>query len=104
MKAQAIKNELIFVPVPKIRDVDVAFGLDGEYFFDRKELPDVPKKYTEMAQDLFFKGGMIPEFQDVDRVDACKFLKGLLTSMDTSHESKVTTVGYALWAWIEGVE
>lgn len=88
-----------FVPVPKINDLDMVFG-KGVKFFDRHNLPNVPRKFTQAASSLFFNGGEIPEFEpDIDRQDAARMLRAMLGSFDPPHESKEATAGYALWVW-----
>ena len=96
------KNGITFIPVPQI---DNGFsGAPSNMFFKRDELPNVPAKYTKMANSLFFNGGRMPEFIDgVDRDAAFNALSGWLKSWDVPHESKITTVAYALWVWCEGV-
>ena len=105
MKAQASVNGITFVPVPEFSDVEAAFGADEKAFFNRRDLPKVPRKYEDMANSLFYSGGKVPEFiNGVDRKKASKAIRAWLCSYAPAHESKAATVGYALWAWIEGVE
>lgn len=95
-----------FLPIPKVPDVVMTFD-GGVKYFDRKNLPYVPKKYTEMAEDLFFNGGKVPlpvSMSPTDVHDAYRWINAALRSFDPSQESKMATVGYALWVWIEGVE
>lgn len=104
-KAKASINGLTFIPVPKFSAAEVAFGADSKAFFNRRNLPDVPKKYTDMATEFFFRGGKTPEFvPGVNKADAVNALRAWMCSFAPAHESKEATLGYALWAWIEGVE
>jgi hypothetical protein len=104
-KAKASIKGLSFVPAPKFSDAEAAFGADEKAFFKRRDLPDVPRKYADMANEFFFHGGKVPEFLPVvNRIDAMRALNAWLRSFAPSHESKETTVAYALWAWIEGIE
>lgn len=97
---EVTKDGLTFIPVPEFDDASVVMGADGKCFFDRRSRPRVPRQYEDMADTLFFKGGEIPEFApDVDRVKAGRALRAWLRSWAPPHESKSTTVGYALWCW-----
>jgi hypothetical protein len=98
-------NGVVFVPVPAFTDADAVFGANRRSFFNRHDIPYVPSKYTEMASSLFFSGGKVPAFSDdIDRAAAMRALRAWLSSFSPAHEAKIATVGYALWAWIEGVE
>lgn len=96
-------NGITFFPIKEFTSGDVAFGADISNYFHRSNLPDVPKKYTEMASNLFFNGGKLPRFHEkVNLNDASRALRALLGSFEPPHESKIATVGYALWVWCEG--
>lgn len=95
-----VKNGITFIPVPKFNGF---MGASVDEYFDRTNLPDVPKEYEKMASDLFFSGGQLPKFIDgIDKKDAFHALNGWLRSWDASHESKMATIAYALWVWCEG--
>lgn len=96
---------LTFFPVPEVRDVDVAFGMDASQYFDRNNLNslNIPSIYKETATTLFFDGGKLPELrEDVDTEKAYRFMNAMFRSFDPPMESKIATVAYALWNWIEG--
>jgi hypothetical protein len=96
----AVKDGLTFFPIPVTTDLSIAFGLGDACYFNRRALPDVPKKYVDAANDLFFNGGKLPDLApQVDRSEASRFLRAMLASFAPSHESKETTAGYALWVW-----
>lgn len=87
-------------PIPEFDMAEVAFGADESRYFNRRRLPDVPREYTEKAQSLFFNGGSLPKFaKQVDANKAAMAVRALLTSFAPSHESKMATVGYAMWLW-----
>lgn len=93
-------NGLTFVPVPQFTDVDVTMGANADRYFERHNLPDVPAKYKDLANALFFNGGALPALRsDIDRKEAMRAVKAWLCSFAPSHESKESTVGYALWVW-----
>jgi hypothetical protein len=102
MKPKKKINGITFFPVPEFDDADAAFGADERQFFSRHDLPNVPCKYEDMAQDLFFNGGAIPELhQSVDRVKELIALHAWLRSFAPAHEAKIATAGYALWLWTD---
>jgi hypothetical protein len=91
---------LTFLPVPEFTDLDAAFGARRDKFFDRHDLPEVPRKYEQEASRLFYSGGEWPKFgADVDEGKARKAIRAWLCSFDPAHEAKTATVGYALWVW-----
>jgi hypothetical protein len=93
---------ITFFPVPDFSDLELAFGpKNGERaYLPRRQLPDVPKEIEDAVQSLFFKGGTIPELSpQVDRSKAMRAIKAWLVSFSPAHESKITTVAYALWVW-----
>ena len=102
MSPQKEIKGITFFPVPEFSDVAAAFGADEAQFFSRHELPDVPRKYEDMAQALFSKGGALPELHpSVDRKKALTALRAWLGSFAPAHEAKIATAGYALWLWTD---
>ena len=94
---------LTFWPIPEFTDVEISFGAPRKAFFDRSQLPEVPRKYLDMTSSLFFNGGMVGGFNSkVDSSLAWRALRAWLCSFDPAHESKEATVAYALWVWTEG--
>ena len=97
---KARTNGLTFFPVPEFNEATVVFGAGREQFFDRHNLPDVPRLYLDMASGFFFKGGELPEFNEkVDPMKASRALRAWLSSWSPAHEAKVATVAYAIWLW-----
>jgi hypothetical protein len=93
---------LTFFPVPDFDGPTAAFGAPASAFFDRRNLPDVPRKFEDMAQGLFSSGGKVPEFSPkVDRKKAFAALSAWLGSFAPAHESKIATAAYALWLWTD---
>ena len=91
---------LTFFPIPEISDLEMVFGLDEEHYFNRHDLPEVPKEYENLTQSLFFNGGKLPVMHSkVEMSKANRYLNALLTSFAPAHEAKITTVAYALWLW-----
>lgn len=100
MTPSPVKDGLTFFPIPAIDDVQAAFGLAADRYFSRHALPDVPRKYKDAANKLFFDGGHLPSLvEGVDRAAATRYLGAMLSSWAPSHEAKETTAGYALWVW-----
>lgn len=96
----AVERGLTFFPVPEFSDAEIAFGADQKAFFNRRDLPDVPKKHGNAAMTLFYNGGPLPDFDSrVDRKLAMRAVKAWLGSWAPAHESKEATVGYAFWLW-----
>jgi hypothetical protein len=96
----ATKDGLVFFPIPSFDDASVAFGADASRYFDRRNLPDVPREFEDAANNLFFSGGSLPAFDPrVDPKAAMRMTRALLSSFAPSHEAKETTVGYAFWVW-----
>lgn len=94
------KNGITFFPVPKFSAKDSAFGVDEGKFFNRHNLPYIPAEFEDMAQSLFFNGGKLPKLsRHVDAAKASTAIRAWLGSWSPSHESKIATVGYALWLW-----
>lgn len=97
---KAVINGLTFWPIPAFNDPEVVFGAGREAFFDRCNLPDVPKTYCDAAMSLFYSGGKLPEFDPrIDAKLAMRATKAWLGSFAPAHESKEATVGYAFWLW-----
>lgn len=102
MTPQTTIQGLTFYPVPNFDGPTAAFGAPASAFFDRRNLPDVPKKFEDMAQGLFFSGGKIPDFSPkVDRKKAFTALSAWLGSFAPAHEAKIATAAYALWLWTD---
>lgn len=99
-KPEKTQKGLTFFPVPEFTDADIAFGADETQYFNRRDMPDVPRKFKDMAMDLFYKRGELPDMSpEVDKHKAMRAVRAWLTSWNPSHESKMGTVGYALWLW-----
>jgi hypothetical protein len=99
---QAVVSGVTFWPVPEFDTASVAFGADRLAYLPRHELPDVPRKYMDMASGLFFSGGSLPKFApQVDGQKAARAVRAWLSSWEPSHEQKEATVGYALWLWTD---
>lgn len=93
---------LTFFPVPDFDGPTASFGAPASAFFDRRNLPNVPKKFEDMAQGLFFSGGKLPDFSPkVDRKKAFAALSAWLGSFAPAHEAKIATAAYALWLWTD---
>lgn len=91
---------LTFLPVPDFDGPAFAFGAQASAYFDRHDLPDVPREYRDEANRLFFAGGAWPEFgSDVDAAKARTAVMSWLRSFAPAHEAKEATVAYALWVW-----
>ncbi len=102
MTPQKEINGLTFFPVPDVSDVDMALGARASRFFNRRNLPDVPRQFKDMAENLFFNGGNLPDLSPkVDRVKATRVIRAWLGSFAPAHEAKIATVGYALWLWTD---
>jgi single-strand DNA-binding protein len=87
-------------PIPEFGAPAQAFGAREGSYFNRRSLPQVPRKYTDEAERLFFGGGPLPEFApQVDKQKAMQATRALLSSFAPSHEAKIATVGYAFWVW-----
>lgn len=98
-KIQGLK----FFPIPEFDRAAQVFGADINLYFPRYDRPEVPRQYEDMANELMFKGGRLPEMQpEVDRDKATAMVSALLRSFAPAHEAKTTTVAYALWLWVEG--
>lgn len=52
MTPQTTIQGLTFFPVPDFDGPTSAFGAPASAFFDRRNLPDVPRKFEDMAQGL----------------------------------------------------
>lgn len=91
---------LTFLPIPEFDDATCAFGAPERAFFNRRDLPKVPREFTDEASRLFFSGGALPEFGgDVDQAKAKRALRAWLSSWAPAHEAKEAIVAYALWVW-----
>ena len=94
---------LTFFPIPEFDGPAQAFGAGKQQYFNRGKIPDVPKKYKDMASMLFFVGGALPDMKpEVDRAKAMAAVSAWLRSFEPAHEAKVGTVAYAFWVWCEG--
>jgi len=103
MKPQLTLDGLTFFPIPTFDKADQAFGAEESAYFNRRNLPEVPLQYKDMAQKLSFNGGTLPELQpEVDRAEAMAATSAWLHSFAPAHESKIATVAYAFWVWSEG--
>lgn len=97
---QAAFAGLTFFPVPTFSDPQIVFGADSKCYFNRRELPEIPKQYADHAQRLMFNGGELPNFDPrVDKNLAHRATRALLCSFEPAHEAKIATVGYAFWVW-----
>lgn len=95
-----VKDGVTFWPIPDFSGAEAAFGAGRGNYFPRGNLPKVPRKYTDIVDELFFGGGQLPEFAPgIDRAKAKRAISALLSSWEPSHESKIATVAYALWVW-----
>lgn len=93
-------KHLTFLPVPEFDGPTIVFGAGEQSFFNRRDLPEVPRRYEEEVSRMFFSGGSWPEFgADVDAPKAKQALRAWLGSFAPAHEAKVATVAYALWVW-----
>lgn len=91
---------LVFWPIPEFDAPTVTFGAPLNCYFNRYDLPEVPRKYRDAAIDLFYVGGKLPTFDPrVDRALAMRATRAWLSSFAPAHESKEATVGYAFWLW-----
>ncbi len=99
MKPKNKIDGLTFFPVPEFDDITCAFGADESSYFNRRNLPEIPSKYKDKANDLMFNGGAIDVCDKVDKSKALKAVSAWLRSFAPAHESKIATVGYALWLW-----
>lgn len=100
MKPQKSINGLTFFPVPEFSGIEESFGADASKYFGRKEIPEIPKEFIDMAKGLFFNGGNLPELNEkVDQKLAIMAVRAWLCSFDPCHESKIATVAYAFWIW-----
>lgn len=96
----ATKDGLTFFPVPRFDGPSQAFGASESAFFNRRKLPEVPHKFKDIVNGLFFKGGQLQEFDPrVDRKLAMAAFRAWVGSFAPAHESKVATAAYALWVW-----
>lgn len=95
-----VLSGVTFFPVPEFDGPTVVFGAPESVYLPRRELPKVPRQFDNMAHDLFYQGGKLPELSpQVDRLKARRALQAWLGSFQPSHESKMTAVAYALWVW-----
>ena len=100
MQAKSQIGGLTFLPVPEFDDVDCAFGARQSSYFDRNNLPKVPREFEDHVHRLFFKGGDMPDFHpSIDREKARRATGAWLRSFAPAHEAKVATVAYAFWVW-----
>ena len=100
MIPKKIINGLTFYPVPTFDHLEITFGAPLTAFFDRRKLPDIPKRFNDMASILFFSGVALPDLSPkIDKIKAHNALSAWLGSFAPSQEAKLATVGYALWLW-----
>ncbi len=100
MKPEKTIKGLTFFPIPEFDDLTAAFGAPESAYFNRRDLPEVPKKFEDMASNIFFSGGKLDGLSpQVDKTKAIKAVRAWLSSFAPAHESKIATVGYALWLW-----
>lgn len=91
---------LTFLPVPKFDGPAAAFWAPESAFFNRHDLPKVPREFEDEVHRLFFRGGEWPALgADVDQKAAKMAIAAWLHSFAPAHEAKVATVAYALWVW-----
>lgn len=91
---------LVFWPIPAFDGPSCAFGADERAFFNRRELPEVPRVWQDKANALFFSGGELPDFApQVDKAQASRAIRAWLSSWAPAHEAKIATVAYAMWLW-----
>lgn len=103
MKPQLTIDGLTFFPIPTFDKLTQAFGAPESAYFNRYKLPEIPRKYADLARTLFHKGGTLPEFQpEVEHAKAMAATRAWLSSFAPAHESKMATVAYAFWVWSEG--
>lgn len=94
------------IPVPKVRDVDVAFG-NIDHLPKWEDIPQEFKefrnKYTDIASRWFF--GMLKELPKVkeglDKNDVYRALRSILVSFQPKHEHKEAGVGYLISQWCD---
>lgn len=99
-KPEAEKDGLTFWPIPPVSNLEAAFGAELSDYFKRNALPEVPRKFEDIAQRLFALGGDFPPLaKGVDKHLAAAKLRSLLCSFAPSHEAKIATAAYALWVW-----
>lgn len=93
-------NGLTFWPIPEFDRVRQTFGVGEQHYFDRRNLPKVPKKFERAVEDLFFNGGKLQGLSpQVDASKAHGAMRAWLSSWAPAHESKIATAAYALWLW-----
>jgi hypothetical protein len=99
-KPDASINGLVFFPVPETSDREFQFGFEANRFFPRDQRPDVPRAYEELVDGWFFNGGAVPLFSpQVNREAAIRAIHAWMKSFNPPHESKISTVAYAVWVW-----
>jgi len=102
-KPQLKIKGLTFFPIPTFDGPAQIFGADKSRYFNRYDIPDIPKKYENMVESLFFRGGKLPEMKpEVDRGEAMAATRAWLSSWAPAYEAKMGTVSYAFWVWCEG--
>ena len=100
MKPKKTKNGITFFPVPEFSKAESVFGAKESAYFNRRDLPDVPTEFEEMASNLMFSGGRLEGLSDkVDIQKATAAVSAWLKSFAPAHEAKIATVAYALWLW-----
>lgn len=99
------------LPVPELKDIDVAFGNIGhlpKYSDIPEEFKRGSTKWNEITSTWFFSGlpqgtDFIPR-KDVDGNKALKAIKAILVSWEPKHEHKEAGVAYLLSQWFEDVK
>lgn len=91
---------LTFWPIPEFDGPTQAFGAGHKDYFSRRDLPDVPKKYEDAINNLFFNGGKLNGLApNVDEKKAYAAMCSWISSFAPAHEEKIATAAYALWVW-----
>ena len=93
-------NGLTFWPIPEFDGASTVFGASKKDYFNRRQLPDVPREFKNAVESLFFKGGQLEGLApEINKAKACKAMQAWLSSFDPAHEEKIATAAYALWVW-----
>jgi hypothetical protein len=91
---------ITFFPIPKFDAINAALGADRSKYFNRHDIPKIPRVYQELAMALMFKRIELPKLSNkVDRTQAATAIQAWLVSFGPAHEAKMGTVAYALWVW-----
>jgi hypothetical protein len=87
------------IKFPEVTDVDIAFGNYPEKWFQKMLQENSPRKYKEMASNLFFNGGDVPFNEDLPVVylnNGFRILRTVLGSFKPKHEHKEHVAGVVL--------